>query len=256
MSIGLQAGMLRYVSAGSYDADAQTWFTAVEAVSSISTANKVAVSAFVAGCKSDGVWTAIKASCLLCAADDLTGALVPLVGSAPTNTSFVFGDYSRTAGLIGNTSKHLSANRNTGDDPQDNAHMATWVTTAPTSGVLSYFMGGTGSAPQSYISQAATNALASRFRTSSTSLIAGEGITTGFKGVSRSASAQYIVRTGGANSTRVTASAAITSNAMGVFSLSTTTSRSDARLAFYSFGEALDLALLDARLATLMAALT
>jgi hypothetical protein len=43
------------------------------------------VNAFVKGCKADGIWSAIKASCILAGADTLAGALVPLVGAAPTN---------------------------------------------------------------------------------------------------------------------------------------------------------------------------
>jgi len=118
-----------FAGVASYDADAATYFAAIAtAGSSITTANKAAVNAFIVGCKSDGIWTAIKACCLLAGPDNLTGALVPLVGSAPTNSNFVSGDYSRTAGLVGDGStKHLSSNRNNDADPQNSKHLAVWI---------------------------------------------------------------------------------------------------------------------------------
>ena len=96
------------VAASAYDTDAQTYITAVEAADgqSLETATKDAINAFVVGCKADGIWSAIKASCILAGARTLAGALVPLVGSAPTNVNgnFVSGDYNRKNGLAGNGS--------------------------------------------------------------------------------------------------------------------------------------------------------
>lgn len=63
-----------------------------------------AINDFVVGCKQDRIWDAIKASCILAGARTRIGALVPLVGTAPTSFNFVDGDYNRKTGLKGNAS--------------------------------------------------------------------------------------------------------------------------------------------------------
>jgi hypothetical protein len=96
-----------------YDTDAQVYISAVEAADGqgLEDGVKNAINSFVLGCKADGIWSAIKASCILAGARTLSGALVPLVGAAPTNNNFVSGDYNRKTGLIGNgTSKYLNSN--------------------------------------------------------------------------------------------------------------------------------------------------
>ena len=249
-----QSGMMRARPASGYDADAQTWFTAVEAVSSISTANKVAVSAFVAGCKSDGVWTAIKASCLLCAADDLTGALVPLVGSAPTSMSFVSGDYSRTLGLKSDGStKYRNTNRSATADGQDDCHMAVWVQTAASDTATRSLCGTNLTQNHCHILTTA-GSTRTRYR-SGTQFTSLASATTGIHGVSRSSSASFYALIGSTGTTHTATSAAPSNINIGVFGRLENT-LTDARLSFYSVGSALDLALLDARLATLMSALT
>jgi hypothetical protein len=72
-----------------YDADAQAYITAVETADgqALETGVRDAINAFVVGCKADGIWNAIKASCILAGARTLTGALVPLVGTAPTTST-------------------------------------------------------------------------------------------------------------------------------------------------------------------------
>jgi hypothetical protein len=93
-----------------YDTDAAAYIAQVEGVSgdnqALETTTKDAINAFVVGCKADGIWTAIKSSCILAGARTLAGALVPLVGTAPTNVggNFVSGDYDRKTGLVGNGS--------------------------------------------------------------------------------------------------------------------------------------------------------
>jgi hypothetical protein len=95
-----------------YDADASAYILAVEAADgqTLEPATRSAINKFVVGCKADGIWTAIKASCILAGARTLAGALIPLVGTAPTNNGFIgIGtDYVRKTGLVGNgTSKSL-----------------------------------------------------------------------------------------------------------------------------------------------------
>lgn len=239
-----------------YDPDAQAWFDAVVAAgSSISTDNKAAVSAFVAGCKTDGIWTAIKASCLLCAADDLTGALVPLVGLAPTNSgSFVSGDYSRTTGLLGNgTSKYLNSNRNNNADPQNSRHMAVWRTSSESRAANRCAIGTANGTGMGQLITTSTlriyRSAGADYQISDTSAIAG------FYGHSRSASNDLKARYNGSTSTSTLASTTPLNGSITIFSRGGTDSFTDARISFYSIGEAIDLSLLDARLTTLMAAL-
>jgi hypothetical protein len=122
------------------DADAVAYIAAVEAADgqALETATRMAINSFVKGCKADGIWPAIKASCILAGARTLTGALIPLVGSAPTNNGFIgIGtDYVRKTGLVGNGStKYLDSNRANNADPQNSNHNACWVST-PAVGVL------------------------------------------------------------------------------------------------------------------------
>ena len=57
------------------DADAAAYITAVETADGQALENgvKVAIDNFVLGCKQDGIWTAIKASCILAGARTLAG---------------------------------------------------------------------------------------------------------------------------------------------------------------------------------------
>jgi hypothetical protein len=235
------------------DPDADAYFARIAtAGSSISSANQTAVNAFVVGCKADGIWSSIKASCLLCAADSLAGALVPLVGTAPTNTLFLSGDYSRTTGLVGNaTTKSLNSNRNANADPQNNQSMGVWLTTQ--SG--GYYIGGNGVQSGSTSLNGATGGNnAGRSRSSTVDVYTGNSI--GFFGTSRSSSTGYTVRFGGTSTAKTRTSSTVSSGSILVFRISEPNTFTDARMTFYWIGESLDLALLDARLTTLMAAIT
>jgi hypothetical protein len=238
------------------DPDAADYFARIAAAgSTISAGNQAAVNAFVVGCKADGIWAAIKASCLLAGPDDLTGALVPLVGAAPTNINFVSGDYSRTAGLKSNgTTKRLDANRTTDTDPESNRHIAFYATEANSSERAymgdSAATGGTRLRLQSNFSDMA-------IALSGTQSIATSSNNTGFVGASRSSSASINYRSAGSTSNLSNNSQTpAVGNACLVFGVDGYATQSNARLSFYSIGESLDLALLDARLATYMSALT
>jgi hypothetical protein len=92
------------------DPDAAAYIAAVEAADSntLEDGVKTAINAFVIGCKADGIWTAIKASCILAGARTRLGALTSLVGAPITSFNFADGDYNRKTGLLGNgTTKSL-----------------------------------------------------------------------------------------------------------------------------------------------------
>jgi len=235
------------------DPDAADYFARiVSAGSTISANNQAAVNAFIVGCKADGIWTAIKAACFLAGPDNLTGALVPLVGTAPTNGggNFVSGDYNRTTGLKGDAStKYLDANRNNNVDPQNSFHQVVWKTQLET-GVSAFIGAGSNTSGSSNIG---STFIRSRVG------VAGPGGNNvlGFIGSSRSSSTGFDYRRGGTTLTQVAASDLPRNSATHVFGRSEASElRTDARLSFYSIGESLDLAALDARLATYMASIT
>jgi hypothetical protein len=238
------------------DPDAADYFARIVAAgSTISSDNRVAVDTFVKGCKTDGIWTAIKASCLLAGPDNLTGALVPLVGAAPTNVSglFVSGDYNRTTGLIGNgTTKYLNSNRNNNADPQNSNHNSLYVTTSGTVGFTGLGGGGTSTGSN-------TLGTGGGVRSRSSSLDTSIASPTGFFAISRSSASGFTVRAGGTNYPKTRSSETPANDNIAIFAsiqIGSALSFSNGRYAFYSIGEHLDLALLDARLATYMLALT
>ena len=209
-----------------------------------------AINDFVLGCKNDGIWDAIKASCILAGARTLNGALVPLVGTAPTNYNFVSGDYNRETGLIGDGStKYLDSNRSNNADPQDNQHIAfSWTPSAASPVIASDDSGGTNG--MSLISE-----LNSRSRTATNTLYTATG---SFIGMSRSSASTFNIRYNGTTNASNIASATPTSSPILAYRFKTfggITTYSSARLSFYSIGESLDLAALDTRVSALITAI-
>jgi hypothetical protein len=267
------------VVAGSFtlDTDAAAYIASVEGASgdnqALEEGVKLAINAFVVGCKADGIWDAIKASCILAGARTLNGALRPLKGTAPTNVGglFVSGDYNRKTGLVGDGStKYLDSNRNNNADPQDSFHLSIYRTVVEASGVSINIGGGTGSdtgrsSISVAISQPLNNGLFFRCRTAdgneTTGLPVGVGqqSTAGFIGASRTSSTNVNLRlpNGTGGSLTRTSQTPFNGN-IGVFasaSGSVASTYTASRLAFYSIGESLDLALLDARVTTLINAI-
>lgn len=240
-----------------YDTDASAYIDAVEVADgqALETATRYAINNFVIGCKSDGIWSAIKASCILAGARTLNGALVPLVGSAPTNVGnyFVSGDYSRKTGLKANgTTKYLSSGRSLNSDPQNNHHMSAYITATNTisAGIP---IGGVSGTDYSEIVCSGTTGTAFRSRRVTDS---GDYTSSlGFNGFSRNAEDRFDFRLGLTTRT-ATARVSVTpgSASVNVFARSDGSVKTNARLAFYSIGESLDLALLDARVTALITA--
>jgi hypothetical protein len=221
-----------------------------------------AIHDFVVGCKADGIWNAIKASCILAGARTLTGALVPLVGTAPTNVGglFVADDYNRKTGLVGNGStKYLNSNRDNNADPQDSQHLAVSITTADTrSGVILAHIGsgGTTASGASNIFVGTSNTFGARSRNSAPNPGLGSNSSTGLVGFSRATSTAYNFRLAGSTTSVTQDSQTAYSGLIHVFGREDgsgiPSAYTNARLAFYSIGESLDLALLDARVTDLI----
>jgi len=239
----------------SFDTDAAGYIAAVEAADgeALETGTRYAIDNFVIGCKQDGIWNAIKASCILAGARTLAGALVPLKGAAPTNLNFVSGDYNRKTGLKGNgTTKYLNSNRKANVDPLDSHHLAAYLTVARTTGT--YLSGELASQRNSIGGTIAS--LRSGGATVSTG-VNSSGLT-GLMAAARASSSSVSYRFAGNSGTVASASVIAPNENIAVFARIHTGSADsfcDGRFAFYSIGESLDLAKLDTRVTALITAI-
>jgi hypothetical protein len=242
------------------DVDAADYIKRVEAADgqALELPIRLAIDAFVRGCKDDGIWPAIKASCILAGARTLSGALVPLVGTAPTNNNFVSGDYDRKMGLIGNGStKYINSNFQFESLAKNciNNHLSYWRTLNDSK---TFAAGANFSAnPNFFI----TNSAARNFHvnTQSLNLSASDSSITGFRGMTRNENAIYYYRVGGAMQSFVWPATSTGTNYPLYILARNNTGSADlyatGKVSFYSIGEALDLALLDGRVTTLINAI-
>jgi hypothetical protein len=238
------------------DQDALTYLTAVEAADgqALESGVRLAVNAFIKGCKNDGIWPAIKAGCILAGARTLGGCLVPLVGTAPTNFNFASGDYNRKTGLVGDGSaKYLNSNRNNNADPQNSQHLFARSSTVGAN--TRAYMGAGGAENGASFIGIGTAVLLTRSR--NTTGVAGSSLTTATNvGLSRASASEYSTRCVGLTNTTTQASQTPVAGDIHVFQRNAASPlTTDARLAFYSIGEAIDLALLDTRVTTLINAI-
>jgi len=244
-----------------FDPDALTYISAVETADgqALESGVRVAINDFVLGCKQDGIWNAIKASCILAGARTLTGALVPLVGTAPTNNNFVGADYDRETGLVGNGStKYLDSNRNNNADPQNSNHHSVYVTATPATPSNSIYIGAGVNTNESGVTNFGTLSNGSMFfrnRSSAFSSLLGAATAVGFVGSDRSGSASFITRVSGGNTVQAIASQTPYNGKVFVFSTTNGVIPTACRLSFYSIGESLDLAKLDTRVSNLITAI-
>jgi hypothetical protein len=210
-----------------------------------------AINAFVLGCKQDGIWDAIKASCILAGARTRLGALTPLVGTAPTSFNFVDGDYNRKTGLVGNgNTKYLDSNRNNNADPQNSKHIAAYMTVQGNRIVMGVNTIASGGSWLSRNVDGTTSSMRANASTSYSYLDAFP-LAPRLIGTSRSgASAQSHIAGLGLQTSTI-ASATPTNENIWIFRGINNLYGSH-RLAFYSIGESLDLALLDARVTDLI----
>jgi hypothetical protein len=252
-----------FSSAPAFDPDAAAYIAAVEAPGAdnqqLEAGVRSAINAFVVGCKADGIWDAIKASCIMAGARTLSGALVPLKGAAPTNFNFVSGDYNRKTGLIGDGStKYLGSNRNNNADPQNSKHVSVFGVSTVANGSVQSFLGPVFST-LGWTQLAIDRRSPSGFQPWVNGANYPGGMVpiisqSGFFGASRAASDVVTARNGGVNAASTASSRAPSLGDISIFGTGTQ-ANSTARFSFYSIGEALDLALLDARVSALMTAI-
>jgi hypothetical protein len=246
---------------GVTDPDAGRYIAAVEAADDnqlLEFGVGKAINDFVVGCKQDRIWDAIKASCILAGARTLAGALVPLAGIAPTNVGglFVDGDYSRKTGLKGNSStKTLNTNRAENADPQDSVHLSIYQTEKFSA--VDYVLFGTdnSSSVGLYVGGVTSGVVEfNGYNRNTLAFLVSTSAAVGFAGHSRINSSTVNYRFFSNASTITRSSNASNSTNYQVFGAAgLTTNRGSGRLAFYSIGESLDLALLDTRVTRLIA---
>ena len=202
----------------------------------------------------------IKAMPIMAGARTRRGALVPVVGPVPTEFGAAGGwSYNRKTGIAGNgTDNYLDTGRFADSDPQNNQHQSVWVQQQATTAGYPIFIGG----DLTHIIRYSTeNQIGARNRNLTPDVIGNSAAVTGFIGISRASSTQYSARLSGTTSTYTrTSNAPSSGQKIIVFANGGTAgavnSFTNARLSFYSCGESLNMALLDSRLTTLMAALS
>jgi hypothetical protein len=252
------------------DPDALTYLAAVAEADGapVEVGVATAVDDFFKGCKADpsgtpgrSNWDAIKASCILCGARTLAGALVPLVGTAPTNVAdgFVEGDYTRggaTPGLKGDGTSYLDSGRAYEDDPQDSNHIALYLATI--NAQENYAAAGdttVGTTRLGYFSSL------TRYGVRTLQLNGPATLTPGFMAAGRSDESDVTLRYDDTSST--VAAASVSTEGIDVnytvfvanYSNVGLVGYSSSIIAFYSIGEAVDLEALDARVTALVTAI-
>lgn len=238
-----------------YDSDALVYINAVEAADgqALEGSVKDAYNTFVVGCKSDGIWNAIKASCIMAGARTLSGALTPLVGVAPSGFNLASGTYSRVTGLKGDgAAMYLDSNRNNNVDPQNSKHLSVWVSAQvnPTGSFNYVYLGTqwdlTGS---SFIGRSGAGARALYASINSLTATASGVSTTlpGFYGANRSSSSTVNFRIPYGQFNAGVTSQTPRNETISIFRGGLGAVYAPQTLSFYSIGESLDLALLDSR---------
>ena len=207
----------------------------------------------------------IKAMPFMVGARTLQGCLVPVVGPAPTRFGTEGGwNYNRKTGTAGNgTNNYLDSGRNNNADPQNSKHVSVYASTRNSEGEIRSYIGAAFASGSSFTTQLlsgiAASRLSARLHDAITSTSAGNlHSANGLFGASRNNSSNYVLRGSSISQTITVASNPPSSNNIFVFSRNLdgfSFNYSDARLAYYSIGESLNLALLDARVTALINAI-
>jgi len=225
----------------------------------VETGVAVAVDAFFIRIKADGLFDAIKASCILCGARTITGALVPLAGAAPTpQGGWASGDYSRTAGLTGDgAALYLDSNRADNASGDDDNHMAVYHTTGGDNGGLIGVRTDDGVTPfdGTHIFQSSTSQIVRNRSTGFATHSVNDGTVSTFSGISRSSSASYLYRSQGTSDT-VSQNSDVSARTIDVRVFGRghdlVQNLFDGSIAFYSIGTSVDLEALDTAVSNLI----
>ena len=168
------------------------------------------------------------------------------------------GDYNRKVGLVGNRStKYLNSNRFSDSDPHNNQHLSVFVTAPPSSSSIDVLAGTDDGLGNVQLLQVFAQLQFKCRDGGANSPASASSSLSGLVAVSRSSSADYSfrARSGAISGVFTSTSSAPSAQAINIFQRGTAQPfPTDARLAFYSIGESIDLALLDTRVSALIAA--
>lgn len=201
---------------------------------------------FITGLKTDGLWDAVKASCILAGARTLDAALIPLAGAAPTNVNFTAADYNRQTGLKGDAvSKHLKTNRFQNSDPVNSKHLYVYIGEVNT--LVGTYIGNTFSSGQSHI---ISNLTSTSYRLNGSNLSPAHIPRIGGFGIARQDSVNLDILYN--NAKTISSVTGGSTNSTDIY-LHRGTGYSNAGISFYSIGEYVDLIALNNRVSTLIA---
>jgi hypothetical protein len=176
----------------------------------------------------------------------LPGALVPMVGPAPTQSNLIGADYTRLQGVKFNgINKVVSTNVVGSTLQQDNHHMGVGISIAPTiTGRIGIGHGGSSAGalniavPGGLVTQVSYRSRSSASR--NLTVTAPEWVD--FHGLSRSNSSEYEYRSGSQSITFAQVSSAAATGTISVGADSGGSFFSDAGIRFYTLGTSIDLA--------------
>ena len=198
----------------------------------------------------------IKASVPMAGARTRLGAMTPLVGAGPTSFNFGNNDYNRKTGLVGDgLTRYLDSNRNNNADPQNSNHMLAYASTIGSANGV--FLGSASQVENGANAMigGTSNTFFTRSR-SATGTAHASIPSPGCVGINRSAAGTYIQRVNGADASVSVSSETPLGRNVFVFARANfgfpAVTYANHRIAFYSIGESLDLAILDARVTALI----
>lgn len=231
------------------DSDAQSYIDRVERASNgaMHPVAKLAINQFVVEAKRFDLWDKIDTCCILMGARTVTGALIPLKGTAPTGQGTLSSLYAinNQPGIDfdANTSNYINTNRKVNADPANNHHVAVIVGGMDNNAYIGADNGST--AGSKFIGAAGDSLTWRSIPSTSTSVTSGVIETTPqFLGFSRSNSADFDVYRNGALANLTSPSGGQDSQNFYVGVNNNSNSRSSptsAQISFYSLGAALDL---------------
>lgn len=240
---------------GELDADAQTLIDAVETADgqALEVVLQNAISSFVVGAKSAGIWTTLNSGAwrLLAGPRTLAGALVLGNGPSPTNNGFVAGDYTRSTGVKSdNTIKYLDTGISNTTLASDDRYFAIYLTEGEAVNSFSIPMGvGLVSDPGAHyliLRNLTANDIGFSMRClNDTDIYTVDDLSqayTGYIGNGRDSNANQKTRANGVNNTTLAAASTPVPGNVNVFNRTTTASvvTSTISVSFYYVGTFLD----------------
>jgi hypothetical protein len=255
-----------------FDSDALDYIVRVQTADgqSLESGVKIAINDFFKCLKSEGIFDDIKTGCILAGARTLDGAIEPLIGThSPSYTGFTASSYNRKTGLKGSGTNFIDSDRPGNASPQNDYHKAIYLTEAVANDTQQALLGcGTGldTGSDQIISDTRNtttqNGWIMRNRAGTANLFqfassggVGARDYVGFVGSSRSVSTEFIGRVDSTNTTLTRDSQSPRATNTILFARGTPAStnlHTDARISFYSLGEATDLAKLETCVQKLM----